>query len=132
MSARRTRRIFVLTVILGTLTAPFASSGGEKPLHRRALEIRKRALGEGQTVWLDNDRPDSIVSFCRTAGADQVVSLVNLSNRSVKAQVDLPPASYLPLVADKARLTPAGGRIAISLEGFGYFVGKKTTPEHSR
>ena len=98
--------------------------------HKKLCQLRRneRALGEGQTVWLDNDRPDWVLSFCRRAGSDEIVSVVNLSNRSVKVQVGLPAGqagSYLPLLADKAGAKSAGGKLVLDLQGFGYFVGKR-------
>lgn len=115
---------------VGWQAACLPKSAKKLAFHQKLCQLRRNepALGEGQVVWLDNDRPDWVVSFARSAGTDEIVSVVNLSNRSVKVQVELPAgqaASYLPLLADKARMMPAGGKHALSLEGFAYFVGKR-------
>jgi glycosidase len=101
-----------------------------REFYQRLCQLRRteRALSEGEVVWLDNDQPEAVVSFLRRAGGEEVVSVANLSNRSVKVQADLPAgdaAAYGPLLTDGVSVTSMGGKLTARLEGFGYFFGKK-------
>ncbi len=92
-----------------------------------AMRHAERALTHGEVVWLDNDKPESVVSFLRRTDHEQIVSVVNLSNRPVKVQVTLPEnttGTYHELLAEgRADATPEG--LTIDLAGFGFFVGKR-------
>ncbi len=84
-------------------------------------------LSEGQRS-ADQVKAFDIDSFLRRAGAEEIVSVVNLSNRSVRARVRLPgraAPAYGALLSRRAKTVAADGRLAIELEGLGYFVGKK-------
>jgi len=91
--------------------------------HQKLCQLRRTepALTAGEVIWLDNDQPDAVVSFLRRTGSDEIVTVVNLSNRKTKVQVEL-PAKLNSLLADGAKVTGA----TLDLEAFGYFVGKKT------
>ena len=45
------------------------------------------ALQEGETVWLDNDRPEAVVSFLRTAEEQTVLTVVNTTDEPLAAAV---------------------------------------------
>ena len=45
------------------------------------------ALQEGETVWLDNDRPEAIVSFLRTAEEQTVLTVVNTTDEPLAVAV---------------------------------------------
>lgn len=109
-------------------TLPKAS--GKLAFHRKLVHMRRseRALCEGQVVWLDNDQPDSVLSFLRRSQDGEILSVTNLSNRPVQVRVALPQeaaAAYNPLVSDRASVTSTPGAVSLKLGGFGYFVGKK-------
>lgn len=113
---------------------PVRWEAGCRPKAAAKLEFFKKlcqlrrgepALYEGATVWLDNDRPDAVVSFARRAGNEEIVTVANLSNRPVEVKLDLSAATYLPLVADGAKPAAEAGKLTMKLPGFGYFVGKK-------
>ena len=96
---------------------------------KKLCDLRRTdaTLAEGQTIWLDNDRPDAVVSFLRRTQAGEILSVVNLSNRKVKVRVSLPDsvkAAYGSLLCDRATLAASPGGAAIELGNFGYFVGK--------
>lgn len=98
--------------------------------YRQLCRIRRseRALTEGDVVWLDNDQPEAVVSFLRSTGAEAIVSVTNLSNRSVQVQVELPAgqaAAYTPLLSHGANVTHTEAKLALKLDGFGYFAGKR-------
>lgn len=109
-------------------TLPKAS--GKLALHRKLVQMRRneRILGDGQVVWLDNDQPDSVLSFLRRAPGGEILSVTNLSNRPVQVRVALPQAgaaSYNPLVSDRAAVASTPGAVMLKLGAFSYFVGKK-------
>jgi len=85
------------------------------------------ALHCGDVAWVDHDQPDAVVAFVRRAPDGEILSVANLSNRSIQASLDLPGAgdSYRPLLASGAKAEAAEGKLVLSLEGFGYFVGQK-------
>lgn len=85
------------------------------------------ALGGGDVVWLDNDRPEAVVSFIRRSGDAEILTVASLSNRKVVARVDLPGGGatpYGPLLSDSAKVNLTGGKFAVEFGAFGYFVGK--------
>ena len=45
------------------------------------------ALQEGETVWLDNDRPEAVVSFLRTAEEQTVLTVVNTTDEPLTVAV---------------------------------------------
>jgi len=98
--------------------------------YKRLCELRHQepALFAGETVWLDNDQPDAVVSFIRRTAAESILSVVNLSNRKVQVQVTLPAGStgseYAMLLSDQAKLKAAAGQATFDLGGCGYYVGK--------
>jgi len=71
----------------------FWSIGERRPEFRKTYEtlIRLRsghpALRRGDLQWLANDDEASVVSFVRRSEAEEVVALVNLSNRPCKVRV---------------------------------------------
>ena len=73
----------------------FWGNGERRPEFRKTYEtlIRLRAqhpaLRRGDLKWLANDDEASVVSFIRRNEAEEVVSLVNLSNRPCKVRVTL-------------------------------------------
>ena len=97
---------------------------------KRLCKVRRSepALTAGEVVWLANDRPDSVVSFLRRTPSREILSVVNLSNRTVEVQVTFPDAiqrSYSPILADRAGIETAEGSASLELKGFGYLAGKR-------
>jgi hypothetical protein len=73
----------------------FWGNGERRPEFHKTYEtlIRLRAqhsaLRKGDLKWLANDNEASVVSFIRRDEAEEIVSLVNLSNRPCKVRVTL-------------------------------------------
>ena len=44
-------------------------------------------MQEGETVWLDNDRPEAVVSFLRTAEEQTVLTVVNTTDEPLAVAV---------------------------------------------
>jgi cyclomaltodextrinase len=66
--------------------------------YQRLFEIRKQtaALTSGDLRWVDNSAPDSLVTFLRQKGDEQILVIVNLSNRKVAVTVGLAAADFMP------------------------------------
>ncbi|MDD4870016.1 MAG: alpha-amylase family glycosyl hydrolase [Kiritimatiellae bacterium] len=97
--------------------------------YKKLCQMRRseQVLANGEVVWLENDQPDSVVSFIRRTGNESIISVVNLSNRKVKVRVTLPEGyttSYKPLLSDRTKISTENGKLSFDLENFGYFVGK--------
>ena len=117
--------------------SPIGWANGETPAGKARFAFCKklctmrhaeRALTHGDVVWLDNNQPDSVLSFLRRASGDEVLCLLNLSDRSTKVRVELPEPtqwSSNTLLADGAKVESDGSSPVLNLEGFGYFVAKR-------
>ena len=88
----------------------------------------ERALTHGEVVWLDTDHPDSVASFLRRTSGEAILSVVNLSNRTIKVRTTFPEPtrwSYDTLIADGAKVEGDESSRVLNLEGFGYLVAKR-------
>lgn len=87
------------------------------------------ALTSGELIWINNTEPDSVVSFLRKLGNDEVLVLLNLSNRKLHVTVDLPVMDYYSvenLLKDgKTSFQLYSGRVSATLGAFEEIVGKK-------
>ena len=99
-------------------------------VHKTLCRLRRAepALHSGEVVWLDNDQPESVVSFLRRAGKDEIITLANLSSRPVSVTVKLPEGGttvYRNLVTAKPDKITAGQDKPVPLANFDYFIGKR-------
>ncbi|MDZ7615480.1 MAG: alpha-amylase family glycosyl hydrolase [Patescibacteria group bacterium] len=117
--------------IFGRLPVNWAN--GETPAGKarfafcqKLCELRRAetALMQGGLEWLDNDASDSVLSYLRTIGDEQVVVVLNLKNRAVKAKVQNMPTggAFKPLLQRDASVGDSG---ACELGAYGFWVGKK-------
>ena len=93
-----------------------------------ALRKAEKALNRGDLVWLETDHPEAVLAFLRTAGGEQVLSVVNLRGEPVSVRVRAPalPASLTSCVSAGVKAqSAAGGALALTLDPYGYYVGKK-------
>jgi cyclomaltodextrinase / maltogenic alpha-amylase / neopullulanase len=65
-------------------------------VYKQLFQMRKdeAALTAGELSWVNNSNVDGVVSFIRKKGNDEILVLINLTNRITRVQVDLPAASY--------------------------------------
>ena len=65
-------------------------------VYKQIIQMRRDepALTSGEPVWINNSNLDGVVSFLRKNGNDEILVLVNLTNRITKVQVDVPAADY--------------------------------------
>lgn len=94
-----------------------------------AMRASQPALTSGSVIWIDNTEPDSVLSFLRKLGNEEILVMVNLSNRDVHVTVDLPVMDYWAvenlLSPGKTWFSLYSGRVSADLGAFGYAVGKK-------
>jgi glycosidase len=102
--------------------------------YKRLLQLRKEeaALTSGELFWIANTAPESVLSFVRKRGAEEVVVIVNLSNRILAGSMDLPAAEYVRLkqvfgdgglTSEVERLDV--GRVGFRLPAYGTIVAKR-------
>lgn len=94
------------------------------------LRRAQRALTEGTVVWLENDRPDAVLSFMREMPDETIVVMLNLSNGPVEAQVVLPEKAQPHdevLLNNGVVIAQDGGRLTCVCQPFGYLVAKGTS-----
>jgi glycosidase len=98
---------------------------------RRLFRMRSSqpALTSGELIWINNTEPDSVLSFLRREGDEEILVILNMSNRKVHVTVDLPVMEYYSvdnlLSEGETRFELYSGRVASHLAGYGYVVGKK-------
>lgn len=98
----------------------------EFAFHQKLCQLRRTepALTGGEVVWLDNDQPGAVLSFLRRASGGEIITVANLSNRKIKVHIEL-PGKFNALISDRVKTVLAQGKLALELEAFGFFVGKK-------
>jgi len=104
--------------------------------YKGLIEMRKQqpALTSGVLQWVNNSNADAVVSFVRQEGKDEILVLINTTNRPATVAVDVQPAGYgesRDLVKKEAvRCSPSSGRLSCVLGAWDYVVAKRSsTPE---
>jgi len=105
--------------------------------YKKLFRMRREepALTAGELVWLDNSAPESLVTFLRSNGPeDQVLVIVNLSNRKVPVTVDLRAADFMPatdlLTGRRVSTAFSPGKISFAapMAAFDAMVLKRNSP----
>lgn len=95
-----------------------------------AMRKQESALTSAELIWVKNSNPDGVVSFIRKKGNEEILVLVNLTNRVTKIEVDVAAPDYAQardLLKDRplpASLSP--GKFSCQLGAFDYTVAKRT------
>src|SRR5437868_15103912 len=93
------------------------------------MRATEPAITSESMIWIDNDQPDSVLRFLRKLGNEEILVMINLSNRNVHVTVDLPVMNYYAvqdlLTPEKTWFSLYSGRVSADLGAFGYVVGKK-------
>jgi glycosidase len=100
-------------------------------VYKQIFQMRKdeAALTAGDLTWVNNSNLDGVVSFIRKKGNDEILVLINLTNRITKVQVDVPAPDYAQ-ARDllKSRTLPASlsaDKFSCQLGAFDYVVAKR-------
>jgi len=114
---------------IGWQAACLPKSQATLKFYKQLCQLRRSqpALYSGDVVWVDHDQPDAIVAFLRRTADQEILSVVNLSNRAVKVSLDLPAdaKAYRPLLSKAVKTDAAKGKLTLDLQGFGYLVSQK-------
>ncbi len=102
--------------------------------HKRLFALRRQeaALTTGEAVWLQNSNPASLVSFLRRKEAEEILVVVNLSNRRLTAQVDLPGdeaagpwRNLMPGQPAEPVTSRTGRHLSLTLGSYGFVVERR-------
>ncbi|MEI9969082.1 MAG: alpha-amylase family glycosyl hydrolase [Terracidiphilus sp.] len=90
------------------------------------LRRNERPLSEGLVRWLQSNQPESTLSYVRSTAAEEILTVLNFSNRPV--QLVLPHESIFDqiLLSEGAKMQRAGEELAIDVQAEGYIVAKRT------
>ncbi len=87
------------------------------------------AFTSGELTWINNTEPGSVLSFLRKKGNEEILVMLNLSNRKIHVTVDLPVMDYYSvdnlLEKKEIRFQLYSGRVSANLGAFEAIVGKK-------
>lgn len=87
------------------------------------------ALTSGELIWINNTQPDSVLSFLRKKGRDEILVILNLSNRATPVTIDLPVMDYYSvqnlLTDGKTWFQLYSGRVSANLGAYESIVGKR-------
>ena len=101
--------------------------------HLFHLRTSEPAISSGSLTWINNSEPNSVLSFLRQAQHQEVLVVVNLSNRDLNVTLDLPVMDYYIvdnlIGTGKTSFQLYSGRVSAHLPAFGYIVGKHLPPE---
>jgi len=102
--------------------------------YKKLINLRNNetALQKGETIWLKTDKPESVIAFMRHIEKENVISIINVSNRQLKVEVELPVSQANEQNKCKSLFSSGksedvklnNGSILISFGSFGYYVGK--------
>jgi glycosidase len=100
-------------------------------VYKQLIQMRKdeAALTEGELTWVNNSNLDGVVSFVRKKGNEEILVLINLTNRITKVQAEAPASDYAQ-ARDllKSRTLPASlsqDKFSCQLGAFDYLVAKR-------
>ncbi len=99
--------------------------------YKRLFTMRNEhaALTSGELIWIDNSEPGSVLSFLRRTGGEEIVVILNLSNRATRVTIDLPVMDYSSvenlLTGSKTYFPLYSGRVSAELSAFEGIVGKR-------
>ncbi len=120
-------------------SAPAPAGGGRRQVrtfetYKRLIQLRKDPVFNlGELIWVNNSDPNDVITFLRKKGDDQVVVVINMSNRMVEGTIDLPWADYSPLenLIDKEqriRIPIQESKLTYKLGAFEFIVGRVVPP----
>lgn len=99
--------------------------------YKRLFHMRSTypALTSGELIWINNTEPDSVLSFIRKKDTQEILVIVNLSNRKINVTIDLPVMDYYSvenlLQEGKTWFQLYSGRVSANLGAFEALVGKR-------
>ncbi len=93
------------------------------------LRNQYAALQSGELIWINNTEPDKVLSFLRRSKTEEIMILLNLSNRNTHVTVDLPVMDYSSvenlLAGGKTYFQLYSGRVSTDLGAYEVLVSKR-------
>jgi hypothetical protein len=93
------------------------------------MRAKYPALTSGELIWINNTKPDSVLSFLRKQGNEEILAILNLSNRETHVTIDLPVMDYYRvdnLLSDGQTWFPLySGRVSATLRAYQTLVGRR-------
>ena len=102
--------------------------------YKRLFAIRNEhaALTSGELIWINNSEPDSVLSFLRRNADEEILVMLNLSNRNTQVTLDLPVMDYSSvdnlLTGSKTYFQLYSGRVSAEFGAFEGIIGKRIPP----
>ncbi len=99
--------------------------------YKRLFAIRNSyaSLTSGELMWINNSEPDSVLSFLRKQGNEEILVILNLSNRNTHVTIDLPVMDYSSvenlLTEGRTSFQLYSGRVSADLSAYQAIVGKR-------
>ena len=99
--------------------------------YKRVFAMRNNyaALTSGDLIWINNSEPESILSFIRRKGDEEILVILNCSNRNTHVTIDLPVMDYSSienlLSGGKTYFQLYSGRVSADLTAYEAIVGKR-------
>ncbi len=99
--------------------------------YKRLVAMRNKyaALTSGELLWINNSEPESVLSFLRKKGDEEIAVILNLSNRDTHVTIDLPVMDYSSidnlLSEGKTYFPLYSGRVSAELGAYQAIVGKR-------
>jgi glycosidase len=94
-----------------------------------AMRAKYPELTSGELIWINNTAPESVLSFLRKKGEDEILVILNLSNRDVHVTIDLPVMEYSSvqnlLKEGKTWFQLYSGRVSADLGAYDAVIGKR-------
>ena len=92
-----------------------------------ALRESEPSLIAGELEWIDNDRPDEIISYSRTVDGDKILVIINLSEQKVNTKLDGISKNEIKSVNTLFEEgVISDGLKGFEIQGYGFLVGKIT------
>lgn len=94
-----------------------------------AIRNKYASLTSGDLVWINNSLAENVLSFLRKKGNEEILVILNLSNRNTHVTIDLPVMNYSSvenlLTGGKTYFQLYSGRVSADLGAYEAIVGER-------
>lgn len=96
-------------------------------LVKKLIELRKDPVFyDGKTRWLDNDKPDAVLSYTRESKEGAAFVAINASDKCISTTVDADFGGSSELLSYGAKCESDNGKTKLELQPKGYIVLRKS------
>lgn len=102
-------------------------------LVKKLIKLRKDPVFyDGKTRWLDNDKPDAVLSYTRESKEGAAFVAINASDKCISTTVDADFGGSSELLSYGAKCESDNGKTKLELQPKGYIVLRKARKIESR